>query len=82
MALMVVGALLFFSTFISSALHFGDFTDFENRTRSMAVRSLTGMGLLIVGGLIRGVGAKGLACDHLNEEDSKFCQECGAPMRA
>ncbi|QDV09523.1 hypothetical protein Poly30_50810 [Planctomycetes bacterium Poly30] len=139
MAMMVVGGLLFFSTFISSALNFGDFTDFENRTLSMAVRAITGMGLLIMGGFVRGIGAKGLAgsgvildperarrdlepfsrqgggmlkdgldeagidlgsratgspkapttvmvrclaCDHLNEEDSRFCQDCGAPIRS
>jgi hypothetical protein len=99
--------------------------------RSTTLRALGGMVLLIVGGIIRGIGATGLAgsgvildperarqdlepysrmaggmvkdaleeadlhlggnpqrvimikcpaCGKLNEEDSKFCQECGKPF--
>lgn len=59
--LMVVGFLLFFSTFASAACHFGDFTDFESRGRSMAMRAFGGMFLLIVGVILRGIGAAGLA---------------------
>ncbi len=129
--LMVIGGLSFFSVFISAAIHFGDFSNFEERGRSMALRAFGGMGLLIAGGIIRGIGAAGLAgsgvvldpekarqelepysrmaggmvkdaldeadvhlggapqrvvmvkcpaCGKLNEEDSKFCQECGKPF--
>ena len=131
----LVGFLLFASTFVSAALHFGDFDDFEARGKSMAIRAFGGMALLIVGGILRNVGARGLAgsgavldpkqarsdlepfsrmaggmakdamdeagidlsgranqppqrvvmikcrqCGQLNEEDSKFCQECGQKL--
>lgn len=134
--IMVIGGLMFFSTFVSFAMHFGDFDNFEDNARSSAIRAFGGMGLLILGGIIMGVGRRGLAgsgavldpkqaredlepysrmaggmikdaldesgirigsagrpgpekiiervimikcpaCGKLNEEDSKFCQECG-----
>lgn len=129
--LMVVGLLLFLSVFVTGALHFGDFSNFEARGRSEAMRAVSGMVLIIVGGIIRGIGARGAAgsglvldpkqarqdlepysrmtggmihdaldeadvklggkpervimikcreCGKLNEEDSKFCQECGKPL--
>jgi len=129
--LMVVGGLLFLSTFVTSILSFGDFSNFESRARSAGVRAFGGMILLMIGGAIRGVGARGLAgsgvvldpgkardelgpysrmaggmvkdvldeadiklggrsekivmircgaCGKLNEEDSKFCRECGRRM--
>jgi hypothetical protein len=131
MGLTVVGALLFFSVFVSGAMNFGNFDNFDQRGRSMAARAVSGMALLIVGAVIRGIGAQGVAgsgvvidpekarrdlepysrmrggmikdaldeadihlgggarepekvimvrctaCGKLNEEDSKFCQECG-----
>ena len=128
MVLMVIGGILFFSVFITGAMNFGDFSNFESNARSSMFRAITGMALLIVGGIIRGVGARGMAgsgvvldpdkarrdlepysrmaggmvkdaldeadidlsgkpervvmikcpgCGKLNEEDSKFCQECG-----
>ncbi len=127
-ALMVVGGLLFASVFVTFAVHFGDFSNFESRAKSEMWRALLGMGLMIVGGIVRRIGARGLAgygvvldpekareelepysrmtggmvkdaleeaqidlggkkervimikcqsCGKLNEEDSKFCQECG-----
>lgn len=126
--LMGIGALLFFSVFITAAMNFGNFDNFEAQGRSSMLRAFGGMALLIVGGIIRGIGARGLsgsgivldpdqaredlepysrmaggivkdaldeadlnlggkpetvvmirctACGMLNEEDSKFCQECG-----
>ncbi len=138
--IMVIGALMFFSTFVTFAMHFGDFDNFEDNARSNAIRAFGGMSLLILGGIIMGVGRRGLAgsgavldpkqaredlepysriaggmikdaldesgislgsagrpgseavaervvervvmikcpaCAKLNEEDSKFCQECG-----
>ena len=128
---MVIGGLLFASVFVGFAMHFGDFTNFNSFVKSSMLRALGGMGLLFVGGLMRGVGARGLAgsgvvldpdkarddlapytrmtggiikdvldeaqidlsgtkkkvvlikcqkCGKLNEEDSKFCQECGARL--
>jgi hypothetical protein len=58
---MLLGAILFLSTFISFAMHFGDFNDFETRTRSDALRALAGIVCLIVGGVVAGVGARGPA---------------------
>lgn len=128
MVLMALGGLLFFSVFITGAMDFGNFDHFESNVRSSMFRALGGMALLIVGRIVRGVGAQGLAgsgvvldpekargdlepysrmaggmvkdafdeadihlggkaekvvmircpaCAKLNEEDSKFCRECG-----
>jgi cytochrome c biogenesis protein CcdA len=135
-AMMVVGFLSFFSVFVTGAMNFGDFTDFESRTRGEAMRAVIGMGLIVVGAFVRNVGRAGAAgsglvldprqarkdlepfsrqnggmlkdaldeagvdlgkalggaggkpvvmircraCSKLNEEDSKFCQECGAAI--
>ena len=134
--IMIIGALMFFSTFVTFAIHFGDFDNFEDNAKSSMFRAFGGIGLLILGGIIMGVGRAGLAgsgavldpkqaredlepysrmaggmikdaldesgislgsagrpgpekiiekvimlkcpaCATLNEEDSKFCQECG-----
>ena len=130
MLLMIAGALLFASTFVTFAMHFGDFSDFQSDAKSGMFRAFGGMALIVLGGIIRKVGARGLAgsgvvldpqrareelepysrmaggmvkdaldeadvnlggrrpekvvmikcrsCGKLNDEDSKFCQECGA----
>jgi hypothetical protein len=130
MALTGVGLLLFLSVFISGAMNFGNFDNFQGQVRSSMFRAIGGMVLIVVGQVIRGIGARGLsgsgivldpeqarddlkpysnmaggmlndaleasnlsdhlghkdervvmikcsACGKLNEEDSKFCQECG-----
>ncbi|MDX6765859.1 MAG: zinc-ribbon domain-containing protein [Candidatus Methylacidiphilales bacterium] len=59
--LIIVGGLLFASTFISFVARFGDFTNFEARTQSGMFRALGGIGLILVGGWVRGIGARGLA---------------------
>lgn len=61
MGLQVLGGLLFASTCVTFLMHFGDFSHFEARAKSHGFRAFGGMALLIVGGIIRGVGAKGLA---------------------
>jgi hypothetical protein len=61
MGLTVVGALLFASTFVTFMMRFGDFTNFEARARSEGMRAFAGMALMIVGGIISSIGAKGLA---------------------
>lgn len=61
MGVLVVGVLLFLSTFLSAALHFGDFSNFVERSRSMALRAILGVGLVIVGGVLQAVGRAGLA---------------------
>jgi len=128
MGIMVLGGILFASTFVTFAIHFGDFSNFESNAKSGMFRAFGGMALLIAGQIVRGIGARGLAgsgvildpnkakqdlepysrmtggivkdaleeadvnlggrpekvimikcssCGKLNEEDSKFCQECG-----
>lgn len=131
-ALVVVGVLLFGSTFVTFAMHFGDFSDFASNARSDMLRAFGGMLLMAVGIAIAGIGARGLAgsgvvldpekaredlepytrmaggmvkdaldeadiklggsapekvimvkcptCGKLNEDDSKFCQECGKKL--
>lgn len=132
MGLMILGGMLFASTFVTFIAHFGDFSGFESRAKSDAARAFGGMALLIVGTIVRGIGARGLAgsgvvldperareelepysrmaggmvkdaldeadirlggasekvimircasCGKLNQEDSKFCQECGKQLR-
>ena len=132
MALMILGLLLFCSTFVSGIMNMGNFDNFQARVRSVAARALVGMALSAVGRAVMGIGARGLAgsgaildpekaredlepysrmaggmlkdgldeagidlgskpaervvmikcreCGKLNEEDSKFCQECGKPL--
>ena len=131
MGLQVLGGLLFASTFVTALMSFGDFTDFDSRAKSSMLRGFLGMGLLIVGGIVRSVGAKGLAgsgvvlnpqqargelepysrmaggivkdalneadidlsgdreqvimvrcqaCEQLNQETAKYCQECGGKL--
>jgi len=133
--LIVVGMILFASTFVTFLSHFGDVSNFEADARLDFGRALAGMACMIVGGILRRVGARGLAgsgivldpdrareelepysrmvggmakdaldeadidldhscsrspervvmikcraCGKLNEEDSKFCQECGQAL--
>ncbi len=132
MALAVIGAISFGSVFLSAALNFGDFDNFESRGKSMMARAFGGMALIIAGAVVMNIGARGAAgsglvldpdkarddmepfsrmaggmvkdgldeaginfgrgsseqvimircrkCEKLNEEDSKFCQECGQPL--
>jgi hypothetical protein len=131
MLLMVIGGLLFFSVFITGVRNFGNLgnvSNFASNAQSSMFRAIFGMALMFVGGIMRGVGARGLAgsgvvldpekarqelepysrmaggmvkdaldeanvnlgngpekvimikcsaCGKLNEEDSRFCQECG-----
>ncbi|QDU86541.1 hypothetical protein Pla163_36920 [Planctomycetes bacterium Pla163] len=132
-ALIAIGLLLFLSVFVTGALNFGNFDDFDGQARSSGIRAIGGMILMMVGGFVRTVGARGAAgsglvldperarrdlepfsrqgggmlkdaldeadialgsardheplvmircraCSTLNEEDSKFCQECGQPV--
>ncbi|MBU4198686.1 MAG: zinc ribbon domain-containing protein [Verrucomicrobia bacterium] len=131
MILMIIGGLMFFSVFITGAMNFGNFSNFQADAQSSMLRAIGGMALLITGVIIRSIGARGLAgsgvvldpekarqelepysrmaggmvkdaldeanvsfggkaekvimikcpaCGKLNEEDSKFCQECSKQM--
>lgn len=128
MVLIVIGVLMFFSVFLTGAMNFGDFSNFESNARSSMFRGFGGMFFIILGAVIRSIGERGIAgsgvvldpeqarqelepfsrmaggmvkdaldeadisiggqsrkvvmikcstCGKLNEEDSKFCQECG-----
>lgn len=129
MALMGLGLLMFFGVFISFAASFGDFGAMDQGPGSF-VWAVAGMVLVIIGSLMRGVGARGLAgsglmldpeqaredlspyahavggmvkdaaegfreaggqgpvqikvrCGHcraLNNEDAKFCSQCGRAL--
>ena len=61
MVLIVAGFLTFGSVFVTGLAHFGDFTDFDARAKSDGARALIGMGMIIVGGILMGIGSKGLA---------------------
>lgn len=50
-----IGLLLFLSTFVSAALNFGNFDDFDSRGRSMSLRSVGGFILMIAGGAIQNI---------------------------
>ncbi|MEJ2648876.1 MAG: zinc ribbon domain-containing protein [Sedimentisphaerales bacterium] len=132
MMIVIIGFLTFGSVFVSGIQHNGDFSNFRARSKSMETRAITGMCLIVVGGIVMGIGARGAAgsglvldpkkaredlepyarmgggmlkdaldeadihlgksssekvimikcrnCQKLNEEDSKFCQECGKPL--
>jgi polyferredoxin len=60
MALVVIGFLTFGSVFVSAALSFGDFSNFVDTGRSMFLRAVIGMGMIIAGGIVSSIGSKGL----------------------
>ena len=61
MLLIIIGGILFISVLFTGIAHFGDFSDFEGRTRDEGTRAIIGMVLMIIGGIIRGIGSHGLA---------------------
>lgn len=75
MVLMVLGFILFASTFVTFALNFGNFTNFESRVKSEMFRAFGGMALLIVGGIIRGIGQRGMAGSGVVLDPGKARQE-------
>jgi hypothetical protein len=137
-----LGLFSFLSTFVTFAMHFGDFSNFDGNAKSDMIRAFGGMALMMIGALLRGVGAMGAAgsgvvldpeqarrdlepwnrarggmiqdtlseigvvnqvaehleredhteeprevvkvrcraCQALNDEQAKFCNQCGAPL--
>jgi len=61
MAVGIIGFLCFISVFISGALNFGDFSNFEQRGRSEAVRGVLGMIMMITGTFLSRIGRYGVA---------------------
>jgi hypothetical protein len=60
-AISVLGMGVFLSVFVSGAMHFGDFSNFEAQSRSEITRAIAGMVLVVVGQIVRGIGARGAA---------------------
>ena len=56
MGLIIVGFLMFASVFVTFMMNFGDFSNFQSDARSFMVRAFGGMGLIILGKIIRGLG--------------------------
>jgi hypothetical protein len=61
MFLIIIGFLTFGSLFLSAAMDSGDHSNFEDQDRSMALRGIIGMGMMIFGGVLMGIGSRGLA---------------------
>ena len=55
MVLMIIGGLLFASTFVTFAMNFGDHSSFASKAQSNMFRAFGGMALLVVGSIIRNV---------------------------
>jgi hypothetical protein len=56
-----IGFLLFFSTFVTGCMNFGNFENFDGQVRSSMARSLGGMALIVVGGVLMNLGRHGAA---------------------
>lgn len=71
--IMVIGGLLFLSVFITGALNFGNFDNFEERGSSEFLRAIIGMVLIVIGAVVKDIGAKGFAGSGviLNPEDAR-----------
>lgn len=61
MAISMFGLLLFLSTFVTAVWNFGDFSNFQGEARSAGFRAFGGIFLLIVGGFLANLGARGMA---------------------
>ncbi len=60
-SLAAVGALLFLSVFLTFAFNFGNMNNFDAGARSMMLRAVVGMLLLVTGRALATVGARGAA---------------------
>jgi len=61
MGLTLLGVISFFSVFITSAMNFGNFQDFDGQVQSAAFRAVGGMILMMIGTACSNIAAKGLA---------------------
>jgi hypothetical protein len=59
LTLSAIGLVSFLSTFVTFAMHFGDFSNFEGNARSDFLRAVVGMILMIAGGAVTTIGARG-----------------------
>lgn len=82
MALAIVGAISFASTFFTFMWHFGDFSNFESNARSDGFRAFGGMVLMIVGSIVMGIGAKGAAGSGLKLDPQQMRRDLEPWARA
>ncbi|BDS12045.1 zinc ribbon domain-containing protein [Aureispira anguillae] len=61
LGLIIIGGLLFLSTFITFAINFGNFENFDQQMSSHFFRAIGGMLSIIIGGFLLFVGKLGLA---------------------
>jgi hypothetical protein len=61
MSLAGLGMLLFLSVFVTGCMNFGNFENFEGRSRSSMARGFGGMALMIVGSFLMNLGRHGAA---------------------
>lgn len=61
MAVSGIGLLLFLSTFVTFIANFGNFNNFVGQAQSSAARAFGGMVMLVLGGVMMGIGARGWA---------------------
>jgi hypothetical protein len=73
--LQILGGLLFGSVIVTFITRSGDFTDFEGRARSEALRAFIGIALMMINGIIRGFGSKGLAGSDVLLDPERARQE-------
>ena len=78
----ILGALSFLSVFVSGALNFGNFDNFEARGRSMAIRAVGGMAMIIAGKAMMIYGCAGAAGAGLNLDPQKMRQDLEPWARA
>ncbi len=61
LALIVIGMLTFLSTFVTAAMNFGNFSNFDGQVQSSAFRAIAGMIMIMLGGVLANIGRAGLA---------------------
>ena len=57
----VLGILTFGSVFVTGAMNFGNFSDFDGQVRSSGIRAVAGMAMFMTGAVLMGIGRAGLA---------------------
>ena len=61
MAIGVAGLLCFLSIFVSIALNFGNFSNFDGQVQSFVLRAIGGMAMMMLGSVLAVVGRLGAA---------------------
>ncbi|HPF13522.1 MAG TPA: hypothetical protein PLJ12_04585 [Planctomycetota bacterium] len=77
----LVGFLLFASVFVTGCMNFGNFDHFEADVKSSMFRALTGVGLIVVGGILSQVGRLGAAGSGLLLDPQRVRRDLEPLMR-